>query len=1835
MTPPNVQTSDKELEDLVTDMVKAGVSDDEIKKFIRDYSPAFAQSSTPVSDDLPKQYKVTTEDYLSAAKEMPGNVVEMVGGAVAGIPDAAKTLGYIATNLPEAAGHIYEGGKEAIKSVVLDEAGDFRGLGDIVSGVGRLALEFGVSLPGVNEIMGATGATEELGMTPEMHGRNFTFNLLTLGLGKYVGGKIASGTLDKVGKAAGLTDEAVMEMSSLDHATKYLADLTPEELIGVAKEAAVGYKSLPAVGKDLAVGGASGVVGGLGMTDDPEQNLRGLFASGVTGALLQAGLTKLGGGYKAQKQGILNAEGVSKELLRSKSMDAVKQLEPEASFKTSLDIWNGVPIVEAIQKNMPDHSALIVHEIPKKSLVKDVPVYITKQKGEESRYSALIAKGIDISDEWKSSFERTGMVPSQIVAYKGKEYSFVGKEPGKYHLKSLETGEIVTAKRKSDITVPDKFEIVDDGKPLDDPSHKPVDGSSSLDGIVSTTPPPIPFSVDNPPGVIKPTQASRLHGIKFGAIGEPTQVNAALIDLYRKNLTMISDGQYDIKTMNEMMDNINTNGQQLSDRVRTILFAEQYLTAKSYEVQKFWLNELKIAWNRNRYNVNYILQRQNKPESQPTLEGKVFAEHPGTKVIVMKLSQLIGQNGLLTNFIENQAQLFKRLNNVNEDQASSVARALKTSQIAGQGDIYNHTAMMHIMPATVVNNYDAPWFRLGATNLASPDGYVYIPYSDFNNIHTVPDAELRHYRVLKANADNTGRGHELTPELLKDLKPADLITYIGRQPQLEKSNAISVFLEKYFDNHLRFLNLDNYTGFVSADVKYSEALRAMAAELVSDVYHETIHMLSWEHDQNFIYYDEVLPRTLLANLHQTPTLAKYIEELAETLFKVYENQEYKDLTLTALSQKANVPQSSGGAFASKSEPPKFPIDRRVTLGARQDVSSVLNKIRKDLSPEDQTIIANNEAALKRISDATGEDIASKAARSGHYFRQMEGGRVGIYNLADDIRDIKFFDNLESAKEYLDGIGVKVGETTLSYDGPGSITPSEVMASGWVDPDPYQPKLPGMLERKNAELTQNIRYFMQYREFFTAMETLNPTPLKGLYAETYGDVRDAWLHFNAARHPHTLRIKNLHEQFKDLTPEERSIVPQYIETMTPDEVKAKLLVNRPLSPFEIQYGEQIASILGSTTKNLGIANVFAYLRAQEALLTNKQFQGVKGKALEKVIADMKLSEPELQVAELFSEIKGKGLSDAALYPITRLANAIMLDTPNRADFAKINKMSPKQIAFAHAVENWFKDMGEEFGIRKEQLLNGYITHIKNYDPQLAAQRWGSGDLNEEFFASLVRTGENGDLVKDPFELMLRYVNSGYRTKLLNPIINKARADFAEFSNNLRESGMPEAIKAADQLQKYGEDFLYKVQAGSDGTDALVYNTLQTIADKVNPGAPNRNFTFVDTLLKTIELNAQGFKLVAGLRDGTSVIQSYLFRFGPSRTGKMMSLMGKAHDTVDILRLMGEIPGLERLKDIIPEEADLDILRRNKAKYYAFVDKVSDVAFKLSGQPLVYNYMQAATWHEVGQNSIKAIRKFNESVRENGNSVTDKMKKVLVKDLDLDSYSTPVYNYVMEAILKGNTDKAVNTLRRTSMEEVIGLYGSINSPPVLGSKLGKVAFQFGQWPMWWINSWRRLVTHGSNVRKLKALGYMTAAATIWDLVQEETGFNLESWKMTHILPAPFSSLDFRGSPVAGMTSTAIRTGMATADMIREGTMDILPGQFQDQADSRATTSAMNMLNPLYPALAPYPKPLMLYNLLEGMQRLSDGDPAYIGIGKMLGMPINTDQHPAPWGENILDY
>lgn len=791
-----------------------------------------------------------------------------------------------------------------------------------------------------------------------------------------------------------------------------------------------------------------------------------------------------------------------------------------------------------------------------------------------------------------------------------------------------------------------------------------------------------------------------------------------------------------------------------------------------------------------------------------------------------------------------------------------------------------------------------------------------------------------------------------------------------------------------------------------------------------------------------------------------------------------------------------------------------------------------------------------------------DQIHAYATGNGLYIRNKGGGAFELRQAADD-KLIHTFGSLDEGLELLNKMG-KNPYHSIDLDG-GTPLPSAVAELGGATEE-WNPKSNNwnkILDR--VQVGWYSRLFTSSQELFHSWASIwddtykTNNYFKNRIAEWYKNNQVASQALRRFHEYNSKAIAASYLKFKNairgMNKDQLELMLGYIETMSPEEIRTKLL-GRPASTIEIRK-----AIEWSNTASKNGFSVFdiedLYHAAEkagkggtpefESAINGYIKNGVEknGKIVKadpnvgNIVIDLgRLNASTLVGQEPFAKYLTLKLMDAYQHPDLALTRAQYLTKH------KIDPSGPIRVA-ADIFEETMEQITDLAGIPKSERVNAHVPSIRLMKE---VNSWADVKMPDELMIRLSSAviGDNRTMIRDPMTLLHKYIEEVGRHKTVieingeqmtyNQFINKATAEIDRIGTELNTYEMQAGKGTANSgkiFQKAASRHLEEIQGRADET-TLTRTWMKTFYKKL--GYSDRASSDMTDIIAAA---TQGANQVMWIRDVVSAGGIAYSLFGHEFAGKAIFTPVPKH-IIESLEKRGKIP-IVGASDLASPQAV-----RMSEDLSSKVSKMADVALTLSGQHHIYRHRLAGIYLATEDLVNKWIPKLQRR---------EISKKMFMDNIMIDVHPKAVQTLFDKYISSGDFQAAIDYLATQNSKRIMNLFGYANTPIGWTTSAGRLLGQYGSWGSNYIatvlNSSRNLSSAAGAKRMLRLSSFEGARI----LTGAATGLNLTSFSLN-----PFMNIPGVG-PIADITDEMQRIGrtVASGDVgsaIRFG-MNTIPG------------------------------------------------------------------------------
>jgi hypothetical protein len=890
-------------------------------------------------------------------------------------------------------------------------------------------------------------------------------------------------------------------------------------------------------------------------------------------------------------------------------------------------------------------------------------------------------------------------------------------------------------------------------------------------------------------------------------------------------------------------------------------------------------------------------------------------------------------------------------------------------------------------------------------------------------------------------------------------------------------------------------------------------------------------------------------------------------------------------------------------------------DHNVTIPNvdRVQAKDFLEKAQAELTPTDRMILDANKASVSTILNAEGGNVAETLLANGYYFEEA-GGKYKIKSLSKGA-DVQSFETLDGVRKFAseranapppEEIMKQVQEQfvsdigTLRGAGVGSLNTGQRGEVTW-----YGKKMDAFRVSLGSWLTP-------LESKFGALGRRTGIDLTAQKVKL-NDAGKAMMAFAA---PYNRRFALALAPIMEAGADMQLVFRNYMNARSRIEIETRGLHGKdPMTPIEFTTSKKLQNFT-SDDRVVAVRFLSEKAHLDSKLKEGKETQDTYQKKLEAILTTInngaEISPTQVSAAQVMEPYWGKQSVNIA--KVNAHADAIENNTPDRATFAKNNNIPTHQV---RALETWgviMREFAQKLGMDEGDLIESYFPVIKKYmggnvNNIEFLERSGFVPPNKgKWIHDMARVGViTPDMqIMDMTQVTSKYIHRALQAQFIDPAIKEFRTTINDRVKEITESlggkdvvDQAEISKTVSGLNNLVDNLEDMASRHMSVEDKLAEAHVSKYLARVSGTAEAHSTDYVNAWNRWVEFKTQGFKPIAGIRDGTTAALAYGYLFGSARMGSFIKMLPEAVRYAEKMQNSGMTASLEMTRLANP---NVDRTLNN-----SILKQIQEVGFQASLQPWVYRVANAMAYLEttktLGDNLGKLMRK----------EITPEKFRV---NVGLDMYEAGIegeFNKLLNSGA-GGAEKAIDFLARRSGEMTVGQYGLLNNPKLYQIKLGKMFGQYGAWPLWMIQQVSRGLETKSGADKAggmintgiaKRLAFLTATSGAAYGLSKASGINLNNWTLS-----PFNMF-FKGSPLWQQY-----------------------GNFVDATNNGSPTQGYGqsgLINGLEYIANPIPNQFM--SILEAGNRYSAGDPLWIVGAKLLANPVDTKMYKRPdW--NLFD-
>lgn len=798
-----------------------------------------------------------------------------------------------------------------------------------------------------------------------------------------------------------------------------------------------------------------------------------------------------------------------------------------------------------------------------------------------------------------------------------------------------------------------------------------------------------------------------------------------------------------------------------------------------------------------------------------------------------------------------------------------------------------------------------------------------------------------------------------------------------------------------------------------------------------------------------------------------------------------------------------------------------------------DKETMKLNVEEHLASEEKVLYARIKSELNKalnIRDGSGYTLDHAASSANVTAEWNTHGLVEIRARDPGNTLLGVLKDEKQAKEFISRMGVQHGDDLVKFDlppdigglgppppqGPADVAsgippnlPPDPLNVGWLKPGD---RLPTIADYYASTFSWIVEYDRGLNGFDARWGTK--------FSDHARATQQALRQMDTARHPFLQRAERADKFFKGKLPERMRVLSRYMETMSSSEI-AKAGFHRPLNSFEINAGNWMAAN--------GIDTAKADRYSRQVWELEKEYSGQELQTkLTDLANEYKLDVNHTTAAGVLRRVRDMKIADAYIGHITRYADAKLLEEQgfdlSPDGFAKAHQLTSKELAGMDMLAKLGEDAANALGIPNYRRIRRWMPHIlAQYERgvDIFASQPGLRDIPEmQFIHDLARTGELTNMIHDPVLAMVRYINAGFRSKILDPVLKKFMDAAPEEMKKVPDNARPAVSRL---LLKYRED----ARGIPDASDQFIKQTVNEILKgyEVEPSNDVMK-TVVSAISNTFSVKFLAFRAYQGVRDYTTGLTVAHGRFGLFRAKRMHELgFGASAEQIATLQASGATPtgmspiNIESPAAVISRSMSSRAVGRLGKIGGGYADGVSNLAdwgMRGSLQPQVYARWHAGAYleaHELAGSVLTQLAhgKINEGVA--------------FKKLTLDAYA-PSFIRQFQELVNGNKFEDAAKLYGSETSRMVNVtYGATAHPRGWNTTFGRLFGGLGRYPSWATMTLAEVMSRGSKAYRVRAwTRFAMNQAVLWTALSA-VGINAWNWML---LPG----LRWAGGPFVGL-------------------------------------------------------------------------------------------------------
>lgn len=601
------------------------------------------------------------------------------------------------------------------------------------------------------------------------------------------------------------------------------------------------------------------------------------------------------------------------------------------------------------------------------------------------------------------------------------------------------------------------------------------------------------------------------------------------------------------------------------------------------------------------------------------------------------------------------------------------------------------------------------------------------------------------------------------------------------------------------------------------------------------------------------------------------------------------------------------------------------------------------------------------------------------------------------------------------------------------------------------------------------------------------------------------------------------------------------------------------------------------------------------------------------------ASENITPAEVQAAGIYKEIRKADVGDISIYGITRTVLAHRTGALTREEHAAQEGYTAQDIETMRKMEDIYARIAADpsVPITDQQLINGYVAYVswrQKASSENAFLQQPGANRELQFVHNMIRQGEGSPYDNNPIKNLAAYIRAvGREVTGFNKAWNESNQYVQSLPKSLGK------LVAESYLGAVRGNLPWETKNAQD----LLDNWFKEMGWKV---APNIRNDLINTGLALNSGALIGMRTGLTLRDFTWFGTAHYSRFGGS-PAKGQGVIRKAFESMGIgasrtiralqlstkrwsesgkqMREEGIVPSIGPIQFETPSQLLSSNLGHRIAQLPAAMRKIAELGFVFGGQKHLYEALFTGTLLEAREFNGKAATLFQQG------EITKEQFYDIIK---LDTFSKAMRLEFDEMITAEKWEQAVEVLSRMTATDILALYGMANHPWGWGTNPGRLAGQYGNWP---VNATQYMLggfTRGTSkvpfigqVASSRQIGFATRFAmgsAAMAATGKFYGLDFGAW---FVLPGLF----FVGGPLVQTAEDLITVFASNApDVVKERTRGGMQRMWpQVDLNDHRNTDVRTMW---------FPGTYFINDIMEARRLSQEGKPLVQAVGRFFNIP-----------------